>query len=229
MALLLARFTAHAKRSCTLTEALCATSVEALQVHGAGVSLHTASGDLYSVGVSGHVMAQIQELERTLGEGPCVDAWKLGEPVAEPDLANPKDASRWLAFTTAALRVGARASFGYPVGVGDTRLGALNLYSTNPRALDVQQHETALALAELTVHIVVSEMTAATPAAFMLEVDQIGPNQLEVHQATGMISVQLAISTSDALARLRAHAFAGERPLCDVAADVVARRLRFEP
>lgn len=149
--------------------------------------------------------------------------------MAEPDLANPRDASRWLAFTTAALRVGARASFRYPVGVGNTGFGALSLYSTNPRSLDVQEHGTALALAEITVHIAVSELTAATPVTFMLEVDQIGPNQLEVHQATGMISVQLAISTSDALARLRAHAFADERPLSAVAADVVARRIRFEP
>jgi hypothetical protein len=52
---------------------------------------------------------------------------------------------------------------------------------------------------------------------------------LEVHQATGMVQVQLNVSTEEALLRLRARAFADGRPLRDVAADVVARRLRFDP
>ena len=50
----------------------------------------------------------------------------------------------------------------------------------------------------------------------------------EVHQASGMISVQLNVSLAEALVRLRAHAYAQERPIAEVAADVVARRLRFE-
>ena len=49
----------------------------------------------------------------------------------------------------------------------------------------------------------------------------------EVHQATGMVSVQLGVSLAEALVRLRAHAWAEDRLLADVAADVVARRLRF--
>jgi len=49
-----------------------------------------------------------------------------------------------------------------------------------------------------------------------------------VHQATGMISVQLEVSLAEALVRLRAHAYANDRPLNEVAADVVARRLRLE-
>jgi hypothetical protein len=43
-----------------------------------------------------------------------------------------------------------------------------------------------------------------------------------------MVMVQLGVSISDALARLRAYAFASNRPLAEVARDVVARRLRFD-
>ena len=50
----------------------------------------------------------------------------------------------------------------------------------------------------------------------------------EVHQATGMISVQLGVPTAEALVRLRAHAYSRDRLIDDVAADVVARRLRFD-
>jgi hypothetical protein len=44
-----------------------------------------------------------------------------------------------------------------------------------------------------------------------------------------MITVQLGVSAAVALIRLRAHAFASDRRLRDVARDVVARRLRFAP
>jgi AmiR/NasT family two-component response regulator len=49
----------------------------------------------------------------------------------------------------------------------------------------------------------------------------------QVHQATGMISVQLGVGQAEALVRMRAHAFRHRRALADVASDVVARRLRF--
>ena len=50
---------------------------------------------------------------------------------------------------------------------------------------------------------------------------------LEVHQAAGMVSEQLDLRTSDALVLLRAAAYASERPIDDLAHDVVTRRLRF--
>ncbi len=210
----------------TLISALCATCVDLLGLPAQVTACNRPSGDLYGLGVSNTVMAEIQEFERTLGEDPCVDAWMSGAPVSERDLAHPADPGRWLAFTAAALRVGARASFGYPLQVGTTRLGALNLYSMQPGVVSEAHPETALVLAELTTHIVVSDLTAATPDSLLREVRQIGPNQLEVHQATGMISVQLSITIPNALTRLRAHAYAENRSIGAVAADVVARRLR---
>ena len=57
--------------------------------------------------------------------------------------------------------------------------------------------------------------------------DESSGHRAEIHQATGMVLAQLRISATDALARLRAHAFVEQRLLVDVAHDVVARRLRF--
>ena len=44
-----------------------------------------------------------------------------------------------------------------------------------------------------------------------------------------MISVQLEVPSPVALERLQAYATEHRRPIPDVAADVVARRLRFGP
>ena len=49
----------------------------------------------------------------------------------------------------------------------------------------------------------------------------------EVYQATGMVMAQLGVPVETALSRLRAHAFVHDRPIDDIARDVVARRLRF--
>ena len=49
-----------------------------------------------------------------------------------------------------------------------------------------------------------------------------------LYQAQGMVMVQLGVSLGEAMSRLRAHAFAENRPLGDVAADVVARRLALQ-
>ena len=57
--------------------------------------------------------------------------------------------------------------------------------------------------------------------------DHAVAHRAEVHQATGMVSIQLDISAPEALARMRAHAFVHDRLLIDVARDVVARRLAF--
>jgi hypothetical protein len=68
-----------------------------------------------------------------------------------------------------------------------------------------------------------------TPPEMLEEIIGGGLSRAEVHQATGMVAVQLDVPVTTALARLRAHAFAEDRPLIDVARDVVARRLTFDP
>jgi hypothetical protein len=54
-------------------------------------------------------------------------------------------------------------------------------------------------------------------------------HRAEIDQATGMLTLQLGVPPVTAFARLRAYAYAEERRLADVAADIVARRLRLSP
>ena len=50
----------------------------------------------------------------------------------------------------------------------------------------------------------------------------------EVHQASGMISVQLDINVGEALVRLRARAATEATPLTELAVAVISRDIRFE-
>ena len=160
------------------------------------------------------------------GEGPCVDACRQDQVVAEPDLADPVT-RRWLAFTPPALRAGARAVFGFPLRVGTVRLGALHLYRDCPGPLSGEQHADALVVADVAARWVLEAQAGASFGAVAEELEIGAGFHYAVHNAAGMVSVQEGISVTEALIRLRAFAFSSDRLLADAAEDVVARRLRL--
>jgi len=206
---------------------LCRGCVKIVGVDGAGIMLMSGDIPRGSLCTTNQVSHLIEELQYTLGEGPCVDAYRQDRVVAEPDLADPA-ASRWFAFAPPALDAGVRAVFGFPLRSGTVRLGALNLYRDWPGPLTDEQHADALVLADLAARWVLEAQAGAPPDA-VAEGLEIGADfHFVVHNAAGMVSVQQGISVTEALIRVRAYAFSNDRLLADVAADVVARRLRLQ-
>jgi GAF domain-containing protein len=208
------------------TKRVCEISAEVTGMNGAGVMLMSDDVPQGSVCTSNAVSVLIEELQYTLGQGPCIDAYDEGRPVLEPDLAQPVRA-RWLAFTGPALDAGVRAVFGFPLRVGAVRLGALNLYRDRPGPLSDEQHSDALVMADVAAELILMMQAQAPPGALPIELEAGADFQYVVHQASGMVAVQLGVSVGEALVRLRAYAFAQDRPISAVAADVVGRRLRF--
>ena len=161
-----------------------------------------------------------------LFRSPCVDAYEQNRVVAEPDLADPA-ADRWPAFTPAALQVGVRAVFGFPLRAGAVRLGALNLYRGRSGALSGDQQGDALVVAEVAARWVLEAQAGAPAGTVAVEVEAGADFHLVVHNAAGMVSVQEGISVTEALIRLRAFAYSHDRLVGDVAGDIVARRFRL--
>jgi hypothetical protein len=186
------------------------------------------SGDIPrgSLSTTDDVSQLIEELQYTLGEGPCVDAYQQDSVVAEPDLAEPV-ARRWPAFTPPTLQAGVRAVFGFPLRVGTVRLGALNLYRDRPGLLNGEQHADALVVADVAARWVLDAQAGAPSGVLAKELEAGADFHFAVHNAAGMVSVQGGISVAEALIRLRAFAFDNDRLLADVADDVVARRVRL--
>jgi GAF domain-containing protein len=202
-------------------------AAEVTEMSGAGIMLVSGTAMQGSLCRTDRVSGILEDLQYDLGEGPCVDAHNLGTPVLEPDLASPATA-RWTAFSPRAVESGARAVFGFPVRVGAARLGALNLYSDRPGPLSEEQHADALVLADVAARAILTMQAGAEPGELASELEADGNFQFVVHQAAGMVSVQLGISIGEAIVRLRAFAFRTDRLTADVARDVVSRRLRFD-
>ena len=205
---------------------LCAVCPGVVGVTGAGVMLMSGDIPRGSLSSTDDVSQLIEELQYTLGEGPCVDAYQQDSVVAEPDLAEPV-ARRWPAFTPPALQAGVRAVFGFPLRVGTVRLGALNLYRDRPGLLSGEQHADALVVADVAARWVLDAQAGAPSGVVAKELEAGADFHFAVHNAAGMVSVQGGISVAEALIRLRAFAFANGRLLADVADDVVARRVRL--
>jgi hypothetical protein len=205
---------------------LCEVATDVVGVTGAGVMLMSDDVPLGSLCSSNGISDLMEQWQYTLGEGPCVDAYTLDQVVTETDLAEPMT-PRWFAFTPRALDIGVRAVFGFPLRRRTARLGALNLYLDRPGGLDTDQFADAAVCAAFIAHWVIDTQAAATEGSLAEALDADSDFHYVVQNAAGMVSVQLGISVTDALVRIRAYAFSETRLVREVADDIVGRSLRF--
>ncbi len=142
-------------------------ATDVVDVSGAGVMLMSGDFPEGSLCTTDTVSNLIEELQYTLGEGPCIDAYTQSTVVLEPDLADP-ETPRWLAFSPPAIAAGVGAVFGFPLRIGGARLGALNLYRASPGPLTADQHADGLVLAELLAGWVLDAQASSPPGSLRL-------------------------------------------------------------
>jgi hypothetical protein len=134
--------------------------------------------------------------------------------------------ARWPIFKEVAHEAGVRAMFAFPLQVGAQTVGVLDLFRDRTGLLSSEQVTVAAALAAL-AGVSLHQLSAVPIEVLEDSVSDRSAYRFEVYQASGMVSVQLGISTGEALVRLRARAFAQGRAVSELAADVIRRRIRF--
>jgi hypothetical protein len=206
---------------------LCGAAVRALPASGAGLSVMTDGGVRGVAAASDEASERIDELQFTLGEGPCMDAFASRRPVLEADL-DDGGMTRWPLYSPAAYDEGVRAAFAFPLQIGAARLGVLDIYRQTSGSLSADELAQALTFADVATTMLLDAQKEAQPGAADHGLDEALAYRFELHQAQGMVMVQLGVSLAAALARLRAYAYANERALSEVARDVVARTLQLD-
>jgi len=206
---------------------ICRACISGLDVEGAALSLLTTTDARNTLFASDPVADLLEELQFTLNEGACIEAGTSGNPVLVPDLTDVVEQRRWPVFASAVVeRSPVRALFALPLQWGAINLGVLDLYRTTPGPLPGDQHRDAQSAVDLAALMLLGQVPDPTgDGGSWFDGSALG--RAEIHQATGMVLMQLDVPASEALARLRGHAFAEGRLLIDVARDVVARRLAF--
>ncbi|WP_052664658.1 GAF and ANTAR domain-containing protein [Nitriliruptor alkaliphilus] len=208
----------------SLADRLCSAAMVGLDAEGVGLSMIVDDALLQSVSATDGARG-FEELQAGLGEGPAYTAQRHGWPVLVEDLGCD---DTWPAFGPAAAEVGLGSVFAFPLQRGAIRLGALTLYRRTTGAIRDEHHADALVFARFALDLLLA-VQSGRPAYDLDQLFDGVDDAAEIHQATGIVSVQLGIAVGAALAVLRAHAYADGRPLRETAADVVAHRLRLEP
>jgi hypothetical protein len=212
-----------------LPERLAHACAGVLPVDGAGISLFFLSGRRLPLGASDPMSGEAERLQFTVGEGPCLSAHAAGEPMLADEVMIR---SRWPGFYNELVaRTSIRGIISLPLR-GELRgIGALDLYVIPPLGMGSLSLQDAL--------IVSGEIAAVLQAQSQQMRDRQagGPAWLDapaaerrstVWQAIGVVNAALKVSSPDALALLRAHAYADGSTLDELAARVLSRDVAVE-
>ncbi|WP_050514194.1 MULTISPECIES: ANTAR domain-containing protein [Streptomyces] len=188
---------------------------QALELEGIAASLNSEL-----VWFSDDTSARLEDAQFTLGQGPGLAPDFDQVPYQVADLDQAAD-ERWPQFAAEARKFGVRAVFVWPLRAGAARFGTLTGYRSRPGPLTGRQAHDGLRVAD----VLAGRLLAWHPdtqaqngrgAAGAVEVHRI-----EVYQAAGVLSHRLGIAVDEALVRLRAQAYAADRPVTDIAHDIL--------
>jgi hypothetical protein len=208
-----------------VSRSLCTAAAAAVGVRGAAIVLISAGRNLGSSCSSDRGVETVEDAQYTTGEGPGIDACNKRAPVLVADLLDADP--RWVEYRDRAHAAGLRAVFGFPLLVGTSCIGALDLLGDTAGDLSDEQYLDALAVAHVAGRTILGWQSVAGPGSVPWELEHVPAHRAVVHQAAGMVSVQAGVSVDDALVLVRAYAFAQDRPIRSVAGDVVEGRIRL--
>lgn len=220
------------RRGVAAADRLCEACVVLLGVDAAAISLVFDGASSGTLGSSGAPARLYDELQFTLGEGPCLDSVTGRIPILVVDLADPEEV-RWPAYGPAMLSHLIRSVTAIPIVVAGEFIGALDLFRARPGQLLGDDLAGAVAAAEIAGVPLLDLMSGDLEAAVAdptsnawAELNAL--SRAEVSQATGMLVAQLGVDPAEAMVRLRAHAYTTARSATDVANDILERRLKLE-
>lgn len=190
----------------------------AIGVEAASVTLFGREWSAGMVAASSSTARAAYDLEFVTGEGPARDATDHGLHIAA---AGPDLPARWPHYGPALAELGVGAVVAVPLRESFGCLGSLCLFASEPVLADGVPAAAGV-MAEALTHAVLgipdeSASVGVSDSPLFDEVDY----QASVHQAAGMVSVQCDCDIADAMALLRARAFADGQPIEDIARHVV--------
>ncbi len=206
-------------------QGLCRALTTYLDVLGVAVNLASSSGPAVVVAASDVESQRLDEIQFTAGEGPCFDVVSLIRPVLTPDLA-AAGASQWPGYTATALAAGVGGVFAFPLQAGAMCLGVIDVFRERPGSLTEERLAMSLTFAGIATEILL-DGDLVRAGGLERGLGHALDYRAEIYQAQGMLMVALGLGAIEALARMRAHAFARDLTLLALALEIVAGDVRL--
>lgn len=209
-----------------LLTGLASRCVELLDISAAGVMVATLRGDVRLVASSSEAMRILELFELQAEEGPCLDAYRSGEPVDHQILHAGSDP--WPHFSGAALEAGFNSASALPLRLRDTTIGALNLFSVGVAPMSERNTVVARAFADLAAITILQHRSADEHQRTNEQLSYALTSRIVIEQAKGVIAERAGVELSEAFDRLRGYARGRNLQLTDVARAAVEGTLDSE-
>jgi GAF domain-containing protein len=180
----------------------------------AGVLLVGKGGKFESLAGTDDLPQQLDELQMTFNEGPCVEA-ALDELIVRTD--DFRSEERWPKYSAAAVEMGVLSGLSFKLYTADRTAGALNLFAFKPHAFDGQDETTGVVLAAHAAAAILASRHGEQLESAVSTRDRIG-------QAKGIIMERFGIDDVQAFDMLRRLSQDSNTRLIDVAQRVIDTR-----
>ena len=190
-------------------------SVRLLDVSAAGLLLADPRGELRVVAASSEAARLLELFQLQNDQGPCLDCFRTGRPVAAADLAAA--AQRWPRFVPAARRAGFAAVQALPMRLREQVIGALNLFRADAGALAPADIRVGQALADVATISLLHERSMRHSDTLNEQLQTALNSRVIIEQAKGKLAERLGVDMDQAFALLRDRARVSNRRLSDLA------------
>src|ERR1700730_14513457 len=190
-------------------------SVQLLDVAAAGLLLLADPRGLRVVAASSEAVRLLELFQLQNDQGPCLDCFRAGRPVAAADLA--AEAQRWPRFAAAAQQAGFAAVQALPMRLRDQVIGALNLFRAVPGAFDPADIRVGQALADVATISLLHERSMRHSDTLNEQLQTALNSRVIIEQAKGKLAERLGVDTDQAFSLLRDRARTSNRRLSDLA------------
>jgi GAF domain-containing protein len=193
---------------------LTSRSVELLDLSAAGLLLADPRGELRVVAASSEAARLLELFQLQSDQGPCLDCFRSGQPVAAVDLGADQ---RWPRFAAAAGQAGFGAVQALPMRLRDQVIGALNLFRATPGGFDTEVVHVGQALADVATISLLHDRSMRRSDTLNEQLQAALNSRVIIEQAKGKLAERLGIDVNQAFAILRTQARHHNQRLSDLA------------
>ena len=198
---------------------LTSRSVELLSVSAAGVVLADPRGALRVAAASSEAAGVVELFQIQNDQGPCLECFRTGGPVAAADLNSPDQ--HWPRFAEAAARAGFRSVHALPMRLRHEVIGALNLFGSGPGPFGPEDLRVGQALADVATIGLLQERSVRRNETAAEQLQAALTSRVIIEQAKGKLAERLGIDMERAFGMLRDYARGSNQRLTDVARNFV--------
>jgi GAF domain-containing protein len=198
-----------------LTESVTAV----LGLCGSGVTM-AEDGRLRFVTAVSQASGELERSQEEQQAGPCRDAYQTGQVVRVTDMR--KESARWPEFSAIATSLSVAGVAGIPMRLDDQIIGALNLYSPEPREWSDVDIAVARVLADVATSYVVNASKLRQQEQLSEQLQEALESRVVIEQAKGITAYKNAVTIDQAYQLMRRHARNNNASLRLVAEAIVS-------